>query len=233
MLYVVLIPKNPNKITISITYGNSKFLIHELRKMAFPTKSTRANLFLTAFHEAGHANRYYAAGGKYIRSLNINGCSGNSCCNTYRGCYSAINEGQADFHGYLIDNRTISRTSSYLEARCESRYGITLTSTATDIYSKCDKSLRHPKGQIHTMGLLVYTTIWTQIYNHPNVNKKYIAVLFSEHLPLLEANDDFVTVGVKIANLANQFDEGPRYAEIIRTIFRDRGLPLDGGGGVR
>ena len=31
MLYVVLIPKNPNKIIISITYGNPKFLIHELR----------------------------------------------------------------------------------------------------------------------------------------------------------------------------------------------------------
>ena len=48
------------------------FWLSSANKMAFPTKSTRANLFLTAFHEAGHANRYYAAGGKYIRSLNIN-----------------------------------------------------------------------------------------------------------------------------------------------------------------
>ena len=174
----------------------------------------------------------YAKGGR-VFNANSKKClegsgSGSSsyCCNTYKGCHSAINEGQAEFHGYLIDNLTISRTLSLIKARCDD---ISLTSTVTKIYNNCDQK-RYPKGQVHTMGLFVYTTIWTQIYNDSNVNKKYIAVLFSEHLPLLEANDDFVTAGVKIVNLAKQlFDEstGARYAEIIKTIFRTRGLSLD------
>ena len=188
------------------------------------------NFYSLAFHEAGHANHSYAIGGKYTRSLNYKACSNDYgstdyCCNTYRGCLLAIREGQAEFHGYLIDNGTTSGSRTITD-RCKST--ITLTSTAAEIYKNCDEGV--PKGQMHTIGLLVYTTIWTQIYNHPNVNKKYIAVLFSEHLPLLEANDDFVTAGVKIVNLAKQlFDEstGARYAEIIKTIFKNRGLPLD------
>ena len=193
--------------------------------------SKSPNTFLPVLHEAGHANFSYAKGGIYIRSVNMKKCIntefglGNYCCDTYKGCLSAINEGQADFHGYLIDNRDILR---FKTSWCKSN-DISLTSKATEIYSKCD-GFPKGQGQVHVMGLLVYTTIWKQIYDHPNVNKKYIAVLFSEHLPLLEANDDFVTAGVKIVNLAKQlFDEstGARYVEIIKTIFKNRGLPLD------
>ena len=199
-------------------------------KMAFNKNPRVDNLILAVFHEAGHANLSYAKGGIYIRSLNYKACSKDggptgSCCNTYKGCLLAINEGQAEFSAYLIDTRTI-KSPLYLKGLyCKSN--ITLTSTATEIYNNCDKV--YPKGQRHAMGMFVYTTLWKQIYDHPNINKKYIAVLFSEHLPLLEANDDFVTAGVKIVSLANQlFDEstGTKYAEIIRTIFKDRGLPL-------
>ena len=212
-----------------ISYPGSGAWYYSANKMSFNKTPRRENFFTTILHEGGHANLYYAKG-RPVRRENYTRCISRSnksdiCCNTYKGCFHGINEGQAEFHEYLIDNTT-SRISSSKESRCNP--GITLTSKAEDIYKKCDK--RHSKGQRHTIGFLVYTTIWIQIYNHPNVNKKYIAVLFSEHLPLLEGNDDFVTAGVKIVNLAQQiFDEstGARYAEIIRTIFRDRGLPLN------
>ena len=201
--------------------------------MSFPRDN---NLFWLIFHEAGHANLYYSRG-RYVRRENQTKClsssggSSNLCCNTYKGCLSAINEGQAEFHEYLINNLAIlsnvpTSVSSRRKARCKSN--ITLESTAKEIFDNCDKVL--PKGQVHTMGFLVYTTLWSQIYNHSDVNKKYITVLFSEHLPLLEGNDTFVTAGVKIVSLARQlFDEstGERYAEIIKTIFKNRGLPLD------
>ncbi len=167
----------------------------------FSTPNLFYNLYVLAFHEGGHANFSYAVGGKYISSLNYKVCDrgGSSfyCCNTYKGCLLAINEGQAEFHGYLIDNRTISRTSLMNTQRCKST--ITLESTATEIYNNCDRGF--PKGQRHTMGIFVYTTIWRQIYDHPNVNKKDIAILFSEHLPLLGHNDDLVDSSCKCNSL--------------------------------
>ena len=201
--------------------------------MSFPRSN---NLFWLIFHEAGHANLYYSRG-KYVRRENQTKClsssrgSSNLCCSTYKGCFSAINEGQAEFHEYLINNLAVlssisTSVSSRRKRRCKSN--ITLESTAKAIFDDCDTIF--PEGQVHTTGFLVYTTLWYQIYNHPNVNKKYITVLFSEHLPLLEGDDTFVTAGVKIVSLAKQlFDEstGASYAEIIKTIFKNRGLPLD------
>ncbi len=65
------------------------------------------NSFETLLHESGHANLTYSNEneGHYSTSTQKE-CkrvlSESICCNTYKGCIAAINEGQAEFHAYLI-----------------------------------------------------------------------------------------------------------------------------------
>ncbi len=199
-------------------------------KMTFPRRN---DLFWALFHEAGHANLSYSKGSyiygeKYQACSSDTGSTANRCCETYKGCFNAINEGQAEFHQYLIKpSYTIADLNRRVRNRCGSFTSITLQSTANNIYNTCDSS--YPSGQVHTVGFLVYTTIWSQIFEHSDTNKRDIAVLFSEHLPLLSGNDDFETAGVKIHNLSQQLYDGDKaaeYAQSIKNIFSNRGLAL-------
>ncbi len=210
--------------------NGSAFWSSSFNKMRFPREQ---NLFWALFHEAGHANLSYSKGSyiygeKYQACSSDTGSTANQCCETYKGCFDAINEGQAEFHQYLIkSNDTIVDLNHRVRNRCGFFTSITLQSTANNIYNTCDSS--YPSGQIHTVGFLVYTTIWSQIFEHSDTNKRDIAVLFSEHLPLLSGNDDFETAGVKIHNLSQQLYDGDKadeYAQIIKNIFSNRGLPL-------
>ena len=81
---------------------------------------------------------------------------------------------------------------------------------------------------IYNMAVL-YTSIWWELYNHPETSKRDIATLFSEHLPLVSQNDSFKRVGSKIVVKARDlFDgsKGEQYACIIAQEFEKRGLEL-------
>ena len=207
------------------------YWLSSLNKMGFPKYQ---NLLWFLFHEAGHANLFYAKGHyvfgqKYRACTSDTGSTANRCCNTYKGCFDAINEGQAEFHEYLIKgDDTVYSLIFRMRNHCGRSNSLTLRSTANSIYNTCNNL--YPSGQIHTLGFFVYTTIWIQMSQHSNTNRRDIAVLFSEHLPLLTGDDDFETAGVKIVSLVSQLfedEKSTKYANIIKTIFSNRGLPLD------
>ena len=218
------------EITVDIENrtNGSAYWSSSSNNMTFPREN---DLFWALFHEAGHANLYYSKG-QYTHGQKHQVCASDTsstssrCCQTYKGCFDAISEGQAEFHQYLID---LTGTKTGFENnkiyRCGHSTSITLKSKAQNIYNECNTS--YPKGQIHTIGFLVYATTWAQIFEHESTNKKDIAILFSEHLPLLTGDDDFETAKTKIINLAKQIFEsetGNDYADIISEAFNNRGL---------
>lgn len=205
-------------------------------------------------HEAGHANIHYSninrSGGgcsehnicgtdKSICEDPNNLSTTNICCNVQEGCYFAINEGQADFHISLLFPEAPQASEFYLNApqgggyRCDpsgflfrnpKRNPSTTTSDVWDCYK--DK-----QGQVHLMGL-IYSSIWYTLYTKNNLSPKDVALLFTEHLPLISYDDNFGTVGAKIINLAKQIwtqnGKGERYARFIEDEFTKRGLnPLN------
>ena len=81
---------------------------------------------------------------------------------------------------------------------------------------------------IYNMAVL-YTSIWWELYNHPETSKRDIATLFSEHLPLVSRNDNFRRLGSKIVVKARDLFnglKGEQYACIIAEEFEKRGLKL-------
>ena len=192
----------------------------------------------TLFHEAGHANFHYSGNDYRHDTLNTEQCPSNNdgigtsayCCKTYEGCIYAINEGQADFHSYLIDPEKYKTYRSYYRDNIYFSCIFPYT-TAQDIFNNCLDN--GDKGQVHVVGISVYTNIWHKIYSHSDTSHKDIAILFTEHLPLLSYQDTFVTAGTKIINLASQITDrftGPNkdeYAAIISSEFSRMGLNLE------
>ena len=195
-------------------------------------------------HEAGHANFYHSINQEFTENLCRlhTDCSGNSicnsnkdpeelsvCCRDERGCFFAINEGQADFHAAMIFpelpqiGETI--TNSVDGMKCQSDTGIhrnpqiNTNITAADIFNQCNRRFN---GEIHDMGIL-YSSIWWSLYTDPSVNKKEIATLFTNHLPLITYSDNFETSAEKILKLDHLLYQG-KYSRIITSEFARRGL---------
>ena len=207
-------------------------------------------------HEAGHANFHHANDQRVLNDLcdthvrcsnrqslcslseeDLSDPNLHQCCLSEKGCLFAINEGQADFHTSLLFSDQ-TQIGEFVVNKLEGIGSCASTSplrdpqankslTASKAFNSCEKDL-NGKGEIHVMGIL-YNSIWWEIYNHPDVNKKEIVILFSEHLPLLTYKDNFETAGRKIVNLARQLyrgNKGQNYANIIRQEFTRRGLNL-------
>lgn len=211
-------------------------------------------------HEAGHANFYHSSPNRIdsvneICAAHVR-CSdrkslcelskeelddSSRCCSSQKGCFSALNEGQADFHaailfsnnpqiGELVANKTEGVTGCFPNegpSRDPRRHK---SSTADQIYNDC-RSRFGGKGEIHVMGI-IYNSIWWEIYNHTDTFKKDIVNLFTEHLPLITYGDNFETAGNKIINLAKQMfgsesgSKGLKYANVIRQEFVRVGISL-------
>ncbi len=146
------------------------------------------------------------------------------CCNTYKGCIAAINEGQAEFHAYLIspdkDLYIHPFSKKFSNYPCDDG-----EDTAKQVFENCgDYGL---PGNRHVMGFKVYAGIWHKIYTHSDVNKKDIVILFAEHLPLISSEDTFETIGAKIISLASQMasssefvgENKDNYSNIIENEF--------------
>ena len=195
-------------------------------------------------HEAGHANFTYSANTfSRLGSLwgpQTQGICGktpftSTCCLHSDGCFSAINEGQADFHALMLfpdipilfdfeaDLKTISPFFDNLKCYISRDPELNKNLTSEDSFN-CGEDTA--KGEVHNMGAL-YASIWRKIYNREDTSKKDIATLFTEHLPLISNDDTFRTVAVKIINKSKDlFNEakGEHYACIISQEFTRRGL---------
>ncbi len=207
-------------------------------------------------HEAGHANIFHSIGG--LREGLESGCQthvscesrkslcdlseeeileASRCCSNEKGCFFAIDEGQADFHaailfpsstemGEMFQNST-SGISGCFPGGGLSRSAAdsaTKNANAQQVFSNCT-SHKGP-GEIHMAGVL-YNSIWWEIYKHENTEESDILRLFTEHLPILHFDDTFETAGVRVIGLARQlFDDpkGGQYADIIQSELRRRGL---------
>ena len=162
--------------------------------------------------------------------------SGFSCCKAYKGCLSAIVYGSADFHAYLINPDKYKTYRTYHNdnifhnlSRCDNNY-----TTASDIFDNCNGGHAEDSGRPSMFGVSVYTNLWHHIYSNPKTSHQDIAKLFSEHLPLLEAEDTFELAGHKIVTKADELattatdgfkgTHKAEYADIIEDIFQNMGL---------
>ena len=192
-------------------------------------------------HEAAHASFYHSNPQRNpLHEATHKKCSSsgeNFCCQSYRGCFKAINEGQADFHSLIV----FSSLSSSIALQPLIGEGVTnefnlglgncverhmehvKDTSAIAAYNGCgfNSELR---GEIHTMGTL-YASIWWNIYTSPFVVQDEVIQLFVEHLPLVSSEDTFETVGRRILNIDRQIFHG-KYAGIITRAFTERGLSL-------
>lgn len=192
-------------------------------------------------HEAAHASFYHSNPHRNTQDSRTHKiCYDDStlCCRSYKGCFKAINEGQADFHSLVIFSSLSSPAheippsvgegvSNNLERGlgiCTNRHIDSIREqTAIAIYNSCGIS-HELRGEIHIMGN-VYAGIWWDIYKNSLTNENEILQLFSDHLPVISGDDTFETVGVKILNLERQKFNG-KYANIIRQAFATKGLHL-------
>ena len=210
-----------------------------------------------AIHELGHANASHSVTGLLREGLE-SGCQthvacgsrkslcdladdeileASRCCPTEKGCFFAVDEGQADFHAaVLFPNSTVVgemfQNSTQGISGCFPGGGLsrsaadstTKNANAQQVFNNCTN--HKGPGEIHLMGVL-YNSIWWEVYKHENTEESDILKLFTEHLPILHFDDTFETAGARIINLAKQlFDglEGNRYADIIQNEFNRRGL---------
>ena len=205
-------------------------------------------------HEAAHANFHYSNSSRTgSRDQTHRKCGHDGmCCTTSDGCLSAINEGQADFHGLMLfPNSPVEvprfPIEDFMSRQNLKQRGVDIQSPFFDNSGNCH-ILRDPranrnlmpednfnyvqqrsqnnKDAVHDMGAL-YASIWWEIYNHEDTSKKDIATLFTEHLPLISNEDTFRTIAVKIiGKVYNLFGSAKRnhYACIISQEFARRGL---------
>jgi hypothetical protein len=187
-------------------------------------------------HEMGHANWHHSNTARLGNegALHVTCGNNNLCCTTNLGCTRAANEGQADIHAFLmfpdLPPATGESANNSLTGlvSCNIPRNPLLNSDASPLrtnetfYNACPQGSR---GAIHVMGSL-YATIWYDIITDPGVqDRDEIAKIFTEHLPLIMNNHDFVDLGTLIVSVAETFYPG-KYANIIRAAFALRGLPL-------
>lgn len=195
-------------------------------------------------HEAAHASFYHSNPNRNpLHNKTHKSCSTNEknfCCQSYKGCFKAINEGQADFHSLIVFSSLSSSSSLTLHpligegvtnefnvglGNCVERHMEHVKSTsAIAVYNGCGLN-SELRGEIHTMGTL-YASIWWNIYTDPFVVKDEIIRLFVEHLPLVSSEDTFETLGRRILDLERQIFNG-KYASVISQAFIERGLSLN------
>ena len=233
--------------------GASNKIILRIREKLFSNIEISSSFHaFSPVHEAGHANFYYSnlsrtgSKDKTHRGCGLRGM----CCTTSDGCLIAINEGQADFHGFMLFPDSPVEVprfpiKSFLNRETLRERGENIQSPFLNGSGGCDILREHRanrnltsedtfncqsnssgKGEVHSMGAL-YASIWWEIYNHEDTSKKDIATLFTEHLPLVSNDDTFKTVAVKIINKVKElFDgaKGDHYDCLISQEFARRRL---------
>jgi hypothetical protein len=185
-------------------------------------------------HELGHANlrwampgnSYYSSGGHVVC-----GPTGQEekCCATNAGCFSAINEGQADYHAMMLfpDYPGIAEILSndgvgLRGCGIPRNAPMNATLTRAEAYTACAAPYQ---GEVHVMGAL-YASIWWKVRSDQAtpVLKREVDKLFLAHLASLQTTDTFNTVVARILAADIGLFGAARYGPALRAEFIARGF---------
>ncbi len=170
-------------------------------------------------HEAGHGNVFFAANAIEDHTKNIAcGSSGKSlCCDTYKGCFRAINEGLADYHALImfpkntaIGESLVNNVDGFLEGTLRRNYSKLGALLPQEVYSSPAGTV--VDGEIHILGR-IWGSIWYEARLAANSQigargVRSIDKVFSAHLAALTGDDDFLSACQKSIALANSTDGG-------------------------
>ena len=207
-------------------------------------------------HEAAHANFYHSnlsrEGSKDETHLRCGHSRNGMCCTILDGCLRAINEGQADFNGFMLFPDAPKEVLTFpiegfmnresLRAKNESilspffndlgnchilrGLGVNGNLTSETAFNCGQWRSASGIGETHDMGAL-YASIWWEIYNREDTSKKDIATLFTEHLSLASNDDTFRTIAGKIINRTQELfdrEKANHYTCVISQEFKERGF---------
>lgn len=159
-------------------------------------------------------------------------------CSDVNGCPGAINEGQADFHVFMMFPNTPAIGETWqnkldgAKAAISRNPLLTKSVTASYVYSNFTYTvLRNTpqatafKGEIHDGGAF-YASLLYDIYTDPNMNKSHFEKLFNEHLKTINETSDFRTALADFKNLATAMKSqfGIDYGSLISSTFARRGI---------
>jgi len=184
-------------------------------------------------HEMGHANASYATNFSLHNNLAtdktiICGPEENFgiCCKDATGCSGAINEGLADYHSGILFPKNTAFLETYVnnvqginECGVTRRVDLNAELLAAESFSACPAPFR---GEVHVMGR-VYASIWWEVRRAAGEDFKLVDELFTEHLPLLAADDDFSTALDHIITADQALFAGKFSSDFI-TEFARRGI---------
>ena len=176
------------------------------------------------------------------------------CCITSDGCLRAINEGQADFNGFMLfpdapieipvfpiedfmNRGSLRKRGEEIQSpffndlgNCHilRGFGVNSPLISETAFNCGQQRSASGAGEVHDMGGL-YASIWWEIYDREDTSKKDIALLFTEHLPLASNDDTFRTIAGKIIDKAQELfdkEKAYHYTCIISQEFEERGFHL-------
>lgn len=184
-------------------------------------------------HELGHANLRWAMGEAYYSGSGhvVCGPTGQEekCCATSAGCFSAINEGQADYHAMMLfpeypgiaeilSNDGVGIRGCGVPRNAPMNFNL----TREQAYTACSAPYR---GEVHVVGAL-YASIWWKVRSDQptQTQKREIDKLFLAHLASLQTSDTFNTVVARIEAADIGTFGAPRYGAAFRAEFIRRGF---------
>lgn len=150
----------------------------------------------------------------------------NGCCTSENGCAKALAAGIADYHVALVfpENTALGETwlnQSEGMSSCVLSRDISLQTniTKTAAYNACQSEDR--SGDIYALGTY-YASLWWRIRSTLNeVDQLSLDKLFTEHLALLDGQDDFQSALEK-AQTADQNISGGRLGDLLVQEFNRR-----------
>lgn len=186
-------------------------------------------------HEMGHANFQFATNSRITQNVDnpkMKECSQNLCCTTANGCNGAINEGQADYHvAIMFPTQTAfgetlqNSVNGISECRLSRAVDASKNLSSQDAFKACGSQ---GLGEIHLLGR-IYASIWWEVRKAvagSNITEqKNIDKLFSQHLTLFAATDDFVDAFNHIRATDSTFFAG-KYSESFKNEFIKRGITV-------
>lgn len=178
-----------------------------------------------------------ATGGKVNRQASVakhRSCSsvtsGSSkaqeCCSSLNGCSRAISAGLADFLVSLHFSNApgIGEFVDYVQTgltRCgiSRNPDLTRSVASADFYNSCNSF--GSQGHIYSMGSL-YNSMWRTVFYQTlrSGQQESLKQLYFKLLPLLDGEDDFLTVHAKIKTLDSQISKGSLAAMFAQELTR-------------
>ncbi len=174
-------------------------------------------------HEAGHGNFHYAlpAASRLALDPNLKRQNGQVIpyCLTINGCFSAMHEGIADIHSFILYPEAPPSIAPYVMNNAE---GFDMRDPAANLEANVTSTSLYNGsggGEIHYMGS-AYAMIWYQVWKKAKDAgaEKDIEKIFSEHLADLSPSDTFITAFDVIETNANALV--PAKSAMILTDFR-------------